>query len=123
MMRVPTYVAPSRIPGAGMGLFCAGSIGAGDLLWVFDSGLDIEIRMMPDDPVVADFLRTYAYMPREGEQRWILCGDNARFFNHSDTPNVIGDEWISHAATDLAADTELTIDYGTFDRRPIEFWI
>lgn len=123
MMRVPNYVAPSLIPGAGIGLFCAGAIAAGDLLWIFDPGLDIEIGTMPADPVVADFLKTYAYMPRNGEQRWILCGDNARFFNHSPTPNVIGDEWISHAAGDLAAGSELTIDYGMFDRRPIAFWI
>ena len=83
----------------------------------------IEIAAIPDDPVVADFLGTYAYMPREGAPRWILCGDNARFYNHSDTPNTVGDEWISHAATALLAGTELTIDYRCFDRRPLEFWL
>ena len=123
MMRVASYIAPSLIAGAGLGLFCACSAKAGTLLWQFDTGLDIEIAAIPDDPVVADFLGTYAYMPREGAPRWILCSDNARFYNHSDTPNTVGDEWISHAATALSAGTELTIDYRCFDRRPLEFWL
>lgn len=123
MMRVPTYVATSRIAGAGLGLFCSAPVSPGQLLWMFDPGLDIEIDAMPSEPVVAEFIATYAYMPRKGSARWILCADNARFYNHSDAPNTVGDEWISHAAAALPADSELTIDYRTFDRRPIEFWI
>ena len=95
----------------------------GALLWQFDPGLDIELAAMPSDPVVAAFIDAYAYMPRDGAPRWILCGDDARFYNHSDQPNTQGDEWISHAAVALAADTELTIDYGSFDRRPLDFWL
>lgn len=123
MMRVATYVARSRIPGAGLGLYCRDAVAGGALLWQFDPGLDIELAAMPSDPVVAAFIDAYAYMPRDGAPRWILCGDDARFYNHSDQPNTQGDEWISHAAVALAADTELTIDYGSFDRRPLDFWL
>ena len=58
---------------------------------------------------------------RAGEARWIVCVDDARFLNHSDTPNVLGDEWISTAAIDLPPRTELTLDYRSFDRLPITF--
>jgi len=44
----------------------------------------------------------------------MLCGDNARHFNHSDTPNTVSNA-ISfgedRAAADLPEGTELTSDY------------
>ncbi len=85
--------------------------------------MTLPIDRLPDHPVVAEFLRRYSYMPRIGAERWILCADNARFYNHSESPNTVGDEWISYAAIDIPAHNELTIDYRSFDRRPIEFWI
>jgi hypothetical protein len=46
----------------------------------------------------------------------VLCGDNGRHFNHSDTPNTLS-EGIAFgddvAAMDIAAGTELTSDYRT----------
>jgi hypothetical protein len=62
-----------------------------------------------------EFLRTYSTL--HGELNlWVLCGDNGRHFNHSDTPNTrslgiaFGDDV---AAEDLEAGTELTSDYRT----------
>ena len=47
---------------------------------------------------------------------YVLCGDNGRYFNRSDTPSTVSDA-ISfgddRAARDLAAGEELTSDYRT----------
>ena len=59
------------------------------------------------------FLRTYSTW-HEATRLWILCGDNGRHFNHSDTPNTLslgagfGDDV---AAEDLPAGVELTTNY------------
>ena len=61
------------------------------------------------------FLKTYSTLHAELNM-WVLCGDNGRFFNHSDTPNTrslgiaFGDDV---AAEDIAPGTELTSDYRT----------
>jgi hypothetical protein len=48
--------------------------------------------------------------------RFILCCDDARFINHSATPNLISDRGhdpygVDLAARDIEAGEELTIDY------------
>ena len=52
----------------------------------------------------------------EPTRLWVLCGDNARHFNHSVTPTTVSNA-ISfgedRATTDLPADAELTSDYRT----------
>ena len=61
------------------------------------------------------FMQTYSTW-HEGMKLWVLCGDNGRHFNHSDSPNTIsqgiafGDDI---AAQDLPVGTELTTDYKT----------
>ncbi len=49
----------------------------------------------------------------------MLCGDDARFFNHSDTPNCFDfpDErgGTTVAARDIDPGEELTSDYASFD--------
>jgi len=61
------------------------------------------------------FLRVYSTW-HEPTRLWVLCGDNARHFNHSDVPTTISNA-ISfgedRAAADLAAGIELTSDYRT----------
>jgi SET domain-containing protein len=57
----------------------------------------------------------YGYIdPRLG--RYILCCDDARFLNHSDTPNLRPDftldrHGVDVAACDIAPGEELTVDY------------
>ena len=66
-------------------------------------------------PRLQRFLRTYSTLHND-LKLWVLCGDNGRHFNHSDTPNTqslgvaFGDDV---AATDLVAGSELTSDYRT----------
>jgi uncharacterized protein len=116
MLMVETELRESPIHG--MGVFLAEPVRAGQLIWRFDSRIDrvfsdAELREMPDR--LQSYLRTYSTF-HDGLKLWVLCGDNGRHFNHSDTPNTcslgiaFGDDV---AAQDLPAGTELTSDYRT----------
>jgi uncharacterized protein len=114
MLMVETELRASPIHG--IGVFLLQPVAKGDLIWRFDSRIDRvyteeEIATLP--PHMQRFLRTYSTW-HELTGLWMLCGDNARHFNHSDTPNTVsnaisfGEDW---AAADLLAGTELTSDY------------
>lgn len=116
MMIVETELRPSPIHG--MGVFLLETVSAGQLIWRFDSRIDrvfsdAELQEMPER--IQSYLRTYSTLHNE-LKLWVLCGDNGRHFNHSETPNTrslgvaFGDDV---AASDLPAGTELTSDYRT----------
>jgi uncharacterized protein len=116
MMMVETQLGVSPIHG--LGVFLAEPVRRGQLIWRFDSRIDrvfsdAELGEMPQR--LQSFLRTYSTL-HDGLKLWVLCGDNGRHFNHSDSPNThslgvaFGDDV---AATDLPAGTELTSDYRT----------
>lgn len=116
MMMVDTELRPSSIHG--LGVFLTEPVRAGQLIWRFDSRIDrvfsdAELSEMPER--LQMYLKTYSTL-HEGLKLWVLCGDNGRHFNHSDTPNTrslgiaFGDDV---AAVDLAAGAELTSDYRT----------
>lgn len=66
----------------------------------------------------------YGYIDRR-LNRFILCCDDARFINHSDTPNLGVDFALDRYGVDLAwrdmaAGEEMTIDYEIFEAsRPV----
>jgi hypothetical protein len=114
MLMVETELRQSEIHGTGV--FLVEPVRKGDLIWRFDSRIDRvyseqEFASLPDR--VRQFLRTYSTW-HEATRLWILCGDNGRHFNHSDTPNTLslgvgfGDDV---AAEDLPAGVELTTNY------------
>ena len=114
MLLVETELGPSEIHG--IGVFLKHKVRKGDPIWRFDSRIDRvyseeELASLP--PHIQDFLQTYSTW-HEATRLWILCGDNGRHFNHSDTPNTlslgvgVGDDV---AAEDLPAGTELTTNY------------
>jgi SET domain-containing protein len=116
MMMVETELRPSPI--SGIGVFVTEPVKAGQLIWRFDSRIDRvftdeELGEMPSK--LQRFLKVYSTL-HDGLRLWVLCGDNGRFFNHSDTPNTrslgiaFGDDV---AAEDIEAGTELTSDYRT----------
>ena len=116
MMMCETELRESPIHG--IGVFLLEPVKAGQLLWRFDSRIDriyskAEVASLPTS--MQRFIETYSTW-HEGLKVWILCGDNGRHFNHSDTPNTMsrgigfGDDV---ALTDLPAGTELTSDYAT----------
>jgi hypothetical protein len=114
MLMVETELRQSEIHGTGV--FLLEPVRKGELIWRFDSRIDrvyseAEIAGLPER--MQRFLRTYSTW-HEATQLWILCGDNGRHFNHSDTPNTLslgtgfGDDV---AAEDLPAGVELTTNY------------
>ena len=116
MLMVPTELRPSPIHG--LGVFLLAPVKKGELIWRFDSRIDRvyspeEVDSLPEH--VARYLRTYSTWHAQG-RLYVLCGDNGRYFNHSDEPSTVSNA-ISfgehHAARDLAAGEELTSDYAT----------
>jgi hypothetical protein len=116
MMMCETELRPSAIHG--IGVFLLEPVKAGQLLWRFDSRIDriyseADVASLPASMQL--YIETYSTW-HEGLKLWILCGDNGRHFNHSDTPNTIshgigfGDDV---ALRDLPAGAELTSDYTT----------
>ena len=122
MLLVPTRLASSPIHG--LGVFAVAPIAQGTPVWRFAEGLD-----MAFDPAIVDglpehvrtFFSHYGYLDRN-MRRIILCFDDARFVNHSDTPNVATDYaqdpfGLDVALRDIAAGEELTMDYAGFEEQ------
>ena len=89
MMMVETELRPSQIQG--IGVFLLEDVARGTLLWRFDSRVDrvyskAELDSLP--ALTAGFIRRFSTWHQE-LGLWILCGDNGRHFNHSDTPNTL----------------------------------
>jgi hypothetical protein len=116
MLMVETELRASSIHG--IGVFLTQSVRAGQLIWRFDSRIDrvfsdAELHDMPQ--ALQRYLRTYSTL-HDDLKLWVLCGDNGRHFNHSETPSTrslgiaFGDDV---AASDLPAGAELTSDYRT----------
>ena len=115
MLRVSTYVAPSRI--AGVGLFAAERIPGGTPIWEFTEGVDWELTaeslgLFPEP--YRSWIRHYVYQDERGV--YVLCGDNAKFMNHSSRPNCSDtDPRFTIASRTIDTGEELTCDYREFD--------
>src|SRR3546814_12113171 len=116
MLLFDTELRASEIHG--IGVFLLEPVKEGDVIWRFDSRIDRvysenELGELP--PRLRQFLRVYSTLHAESGL-WVLCGDNGRHFNHSDTPNTVslglafGDDI---ASCDLPVGTELTSNYRT----------
>lgn len=114
------FLVPVRLglsPIHGFGVFAADPIPANTRVWEFTDGVDYRlpadvVERCPE-PWKTDLLK-YAYRDSTGD--YILCGDAARFMNHSDDPSCddSGDLY-TVSRIDIAAGQELTCDYRTFD--------
>jgi len=109
-----------------MGLFADEFIPKGTCIWRFKKGFDLKVaENYPEtlqEPAKSFFMK-YAYQNPQ-TLHYVLCGDDARFFNHSDTPNThcVADpedeETADVASRDIHPDEELTTDYKNFDTDP-----
>jgi len=124
MLLVKTKLGQSPIDG--IGLFADEFIPKGTRVWEYRDGVDsrFDETFLESLPVpVQSQLRKYAY--KNMRTGWyVLCGDDARFFNHSDTPNtvdleegegIVNGEGITIAARDIQIGEEIVSDYHTFD--------
>lgn len=124
MLLVKTKLGVSPI--AGIGLFADQSISKGTYIWRFKKGFDIRVDESYADTLngpAKDYFLTYAYQNLQ-TRKYILCSDNARFLNHSNTPNIRSiedaddEDTADIAARDIQPGEELTIDYREFDTDP-----
>ena len=114
MMRVKTSLRISPIHG--MGLFAEEDIKAGTVVWDFDPQFDIAYDRSDLD-AFPEFVRReivkFSFWDKR-LQKFVLCADNARFFNHSDDrANCLDHEDVRRtvAVRDIARGEELTADY------------
>jgi uncharacterized protein len=127
MLLIKTRVDKSAIHG--LGLFAAEPIAANKPIWRFTPGFDLELdpsvlESQPD--ILRECLLHYGYIDPK-LNRYILCCDDARFINHSNTPNIRTDYSLDRFGVDLALreiriGDELTIDYESIEgTRPTSF--
>jgi hypothetical protein len=86
-------------------------------VWELTPGFDLEFdeaKLSTVPPAARANLLKYSYR-NPGTQTYVLCGDDARFFNHSADPSVLCVEEPNIAARDIHPGEELTCDYYTFD--------
>lgn len=125
MLTVKTKLGISPIHG--IGLFAGQFIAEGEIVWKFNPLIDIrfpseEMDQLADE--AREQIRKYSYR-EEATRLYVLCGDDARFFNHSSTPNCIDiihgtAEDVTRTLRDIYPGEELTCNYMMFDLDLIE---
>jgi len=124
MLLVKTRVSPSAVHG--LGLFADQFIPKGTRMWEFDARVDRrfdETHLAGLAEAERDALLVHCYVnPRSG--LYVFCGDDARYWNHSDEPNsvdigfdegIVNGEGITIAARDIQPGEEILSDYKAFD--------
>jgi hypothetical protein len=123
MLLIKTIVKESTIPGAGLGLFADEDLPLGTVTWKFQDGLDQIISPETLAAMSADeraICLKHAYLDTV-TNNLIMCGDDERFINHSDTPNVAqvltptDPEGIEITSRDIKKGEELFCNYYDFD--------
>jgi len=124
MFLVHTSLRPSPIEG--LGCFAEEPIRKGQVVWQFDSRLDLKIPLstMHDFPqAIQAHFRTYTYVVEiNGEEIMVYCADLSKHMNHSDTPNLMDtpDNLQEIALRDIEIGEELTCNYFASDLHAVE---
>lgn len=111
MLSVDAYLKES--PGKGIGLFSSENLPTGTVVHysenVFDRTFSGEFVRSQD---FKGFFEKYSTYDSENDT-YYLCHDNARFINHSETPNLKYDAESKnlYAVKEISKDEELTCDY------------
>jgi len=112
MLLVKTKLQQSPIHG--LGLFSDEFISKETPIWKLQKGFDIILtqeQFLELPKLTQDFIIHFSYFHQEIKCH-ILCGDNARFFNKSETPNCGGEgDDLTVALKDIEAGEELTEIY------------
>ncbi|OGF74854.1 hypothetical protein A3J56_03045 [Candidatus Giovannonibacteria bacterium RIFCSPHIGHO2_02_FULL_46_20] len=124
MLLIKTKIGPSSIHG--IGLFADQFIAKGTPIWEFTEGFDIKVSEKDLEKLskhAREWFYQSAYLNPQSNQ-YVLCCDNARFYNHSENHNTScvdsqEEEGTDVAAKDIQMGEELTIDYLTFDAKSL----
>jgi SET domain-containing protein len=119
MLLVKTTIGPSKIEG--IGIFAAEPINKGAVIWEFNPLIDILLtreQVASLSVPARDQMHKYSYFDQV-YGKYLLCGDDARFFNHDDNPNCYDSPHLSGrditvASRDIAVGEELTCNYKSF---------
>jgi SET domain-containing protein len=124
MLLVKTKVAPS--PVHGLGLFADQFIPSGTRIWEYNDAVDSrfdERRLLGLSEDEQDELLKHTYRnPRT--KLYVVCGDDARYMNHSDVPNtedigydegLVNGEGVTIAGRDIQPGEEIFSNYAAFD--------
>ena len=123
MMLVKVALRDSPIHGRGV--FAAEFIPRDRMIWMFDAKVDAlykEDEVEGFDKALRDEVHHFGYLFKQssGERVWVFCQDEARYMNHSETPNtyfsyetsIYGDDY---AARDIHIGEEITCNYKLWD--------
>lgn len=112
MNLIKTFI--NRSPIQGLGLFAAEFVPKGILVWKLNANIDVvyskgEYENLDVTELEKLYLDKYVYGLNG---LYCLCGDDARFTNHSDNPNTGGgDFYTCYALKDINIGDEITNDY------------
>ena len=121
MLLVKTKIGQSKIHG--IGLFADQFIKKGTPIWKFTPSLDLKLnekQLMSLPKLAKECVLHYCYHSVV-DGAYVLCFDDARFFNHSKKPNTTsihaaGDpEGLEMASRDIQSGEELLCDCTEFD--------
>lgn len=119
MLLVKTKIGQSKIEG--IGLFADQLIPEGTAIWELTRGVDHIFDAAGYDALKShpgfESVNKYIYKSKTGSS-YILCADDARFMNHSKSPNTFSgpeDDAMTIALRDIQPGEEITCDYSTFD--------
>ncbi len=116
MLLLETFIDLS--PGKGIGLFAKENISKGTKYWIRNEIFDnvfTPLQITSLEKITIDYIKKHGFLEVSGN--WYLCGDNARFSNHSNDPNSrnIYDEnnlvQYTIAVRDIKTGEEISCDY------------
>ncbi len=124
MLLVKTKLDRSTLHG--IGLFVAELIREGKMVWRYSPEVDIKL---PGELIAGllqpcrEQIRRYTYREKF-TGLYVLCSDDARFFNHSTDPNCVavddGADGVTVARREISHGEELTCDYALFNLDLVE---
>ena len=116
MLTVKTFLKKSSIHG--LGLFAGEDIPKGRIVWKFVKGFDIVVKQGYINKLprhTQEWVHKYGYLDNK-KGGYVICLDDARFFNHSNNPNTLDSSNLTIANRRIKKGEELTCNYFEFDQ-------
>jgi uncharacterized protein len=119
MLQVKTKIGNSKLVPKGSayphGLIADQDIKKGEVIWSFTKGLDREVAERTIDALSPEMKAFIENTASYEDGYYMIHADNARFINHSDTPNTeYPEDYVMVASEDIAKGEEITTNYNSF---------